>query len=205
DMHHIISDGVSFGIFVREFMELYAGKKLQPVPLQYKDYSEWQNRPKEKERVKNQEEYWLNQFEGEIPVLNLPTDYPRPAIRSFEGKTHHFRVEKGETAALKRMALREEATLYMVLTAIFNSFLSRMSGQEDIIIGTPTTGRSHADLEDTIGMFVNTLALRNRPDSDKTYGEFLAQVKKNTLEAFENQEYQFDELVERLNINRDAS
>ncbi|MCP4149610.1 MAG: amino acid adenylation domain-containing protein, partial [bacterium] len=205
DMHHIISDGVSFEIFIGEFMELYAGKELRPLALQYRDYSEWQNRAKETDRVKKQETYWLKQFEGNVPEMRLPTDYPRPVRRSFVGKTLIFGIEKGETAALKNTALRQGATIYMVLSAIFNSFLSRLSGQEDIVIGTPAAGRGHAGLEGTIGMFVNTLAMRNRLRAEQTYGEFLNNVKETTLEAFENQDYQFEELVGKLDISRDAS
>ncbi|MCP4158385.1 MAG: amino acid adenylation domain-containing protein, partial [bacterium] len=205
DTHHTIADGISRRILTGEFMNLYAGKELLPLKLHYKDYSEWQNQTKEKERAKKQETYWLKQFEGEIPVLNLPTDYPRPAIRTFEGKKLFFRLDEGETDALKSIALAHGATLYMVLLTLFNSFLSKLSGQEDIIIGTPTAGRGHVDLGDIIGMFVNTLGLRNQPHGDKTYEEFLDHVKETTLNAFDNQDYQFEELVETLDISRDAS
>ncbi|MCP4155047.1 MAG: hypothetical protein GY757_45405, partial [bacterium] len=205
DTHHTIADGISRRILTGEFMNFYAGKELLPLRLHYKDYSEWQNQTKEKERVKKQETYWLKQFDEEIPVLNLPVDYPRSAIRSFEGKTFFFRLNEEETVALKKIALAHGATLYMILLTIFNSFLSMLSGQEDIIIGTPTAGRGHANLGDIIGMFVNTLGLRNQPHGDKTYEEFLNNVKETTLNAFDNQDYQFEELVETLNISRDAS
>ncbi|MCP4148934.1 MAG: amino acid adenylation domain-containing protein, partial [bacterium] len=205
DMPHIVSDATSIGVLIKDFMLLVAGEHLAPINIHYKDYSEWQNQTKEKERVKKQETYWLKQFEGEIPVLNLPTDYPRPAIRTFEGKKLFFRLDEGETVALKSIALAHGATLYMVLLTLFNSFLSKLSGQEDVIIGTPTAGRGHADLGDIIGMFVNTLGLRNQPQRDKTYEEFLEHVKETTLNAFDNQDYQFEELVETLTINRDAS
>ncbi|MCP4154596.1 MAG: amino acid adenylation domain-containing protein, partial [bacterium] len=205
DMHHIITDGVSFDIFVREFMELYEGKELEPLTLQYKDYSEWQNIAKEKGEIQRQEKYWLKQFEGDIPQLNLPIDYPRQAIRTFEGKTLFFRIQKEETDALKRMALEQEATLFMVLLTIFNSFLSKLCGQDDIITGTPVAGRLHADLEGVIGMFVNTLAIRTRLERDKNCRTLLERVKTTTLAAFENQDYQFEELVESLDISRNAS
>ncbi|MCP4149015.1 MAG: amino acid adenylation domain-containing protein, partial [bacterium] len=205
DMHHIISDGISIEILVREFMELYAGKEMQPLPLQYKDYSQWQRLKRERERKKEQGKYWLKQFEGEIPVLNLPTDYPRPANQSFEGKTLNFRIDKGETAALKTIALEQGATIFMVLLTIFNRFLSKLSGQEDIVIGTPVAGRRSAELEGIIGMFVNTLGIRNTMSGDKTFRELLDKIKKSTLGAFENQEYPFEELVEELEIKRDAS
>ncbi|MCP4150596.1 MAG: AMP-binding protein, partial [bacterium] len=205
DTHHIITDGVSLGVFVREFMALYAGKELQPLPLQYKDYSEWQKLNKEKGIVEKKKKYWLKQFDGDIPQLNLSTDFPRPAIRSFEGKTLFFRIHEEETAALKGIALKQGATLFMVLLTIFECFLSRLSGQDEIIIGTPAAGRVHADLGGIIGMFVNTLGIRTYLDRDKNYRALLDTIKETTLGAFENQDYQFEDLVERLDIRRDAS
>ncbi|MCP4151899.1 MAG: amino acid adenylation domain-containing protein, partial [bacterium] len=205
DMHHIISDGVSFEILTREFMELYAGKELKPLLLQYKDYAEWQNLDKEKERIKKQETYWLEQFAGDLPALNLPMDYPRPAVQSSAGSALFFRISEEETAALKEMALEHGATLFMLFLSLFNSLLSKLTGQEDIIVGTPTAGRGHADLAGIIGMFVNTLGMRNYPGMEKTAVELLENVVKTTLGAFENQDYQLEELVETLGIRRDVS
>jgi len=205
DMHHIITDGTSMNLFIKEFMAVYTGKELPLLKLQYKDYSEWQNSESQKEEIKNQEEYWLNQFVDEIPVLNLPTDFFRPALQSFEGSTLNFDLSTEITGKLNDLALNSGATLYMVLLAICNILLSKISGQEDIIIGTPIAARRHADLEKIIGMFVNTLAIRNFPSGDKTFGYFLKEVKENTLEAFENQEYQFEDLVEKVVVSRDTS
>jgi amino acid adenylation domain-containing protein len=204
DMHHIISDGISMEIFKKELTALYDLKKLPPLTIQYKDYAQWQSKESRKEKLKNQENYWLREFEDEIPVLNIPTDFTRPAIQSFEGNNLDFELGKELTEALNQLAKKENATLFMVLFAIFNILLAKLSGQEDIIVGT-AAGRRHADLEDIIGMFVNTLALRNQPTGDKKFNGFLNQLKKKTLDAFENQEYQFEDLVELLNINRDAS
>jgi len=205
DMHHIISDGVSQQIFLKDFMALYTGEVLAPLQIHYKDFSEWQLREKEKETIKQQEAYWLKEFSGEIPVLHIPTDYSRPAIQNFEGSDVDFKIPADDTSALKAIALEENATLYMVLLAVFNILLSKLSSQEDIVIGTPIVGRRHADLERLIGMFVNTLALRNYPGAEKTFREFLANVKERALEAIENQEYQFEELVEKVSVYRDAS
>ncbi|MCK4764863.1 MAG: amino acid adenylation domain-containing protein [Candidatus Aminicenantes bacterium] len=204
DMHHIISDGLSLGIFLREFPVLYAGEELAPLNLQYKDYSEWQNNEKGKESIKKQEQYWQEQFAGEIPVLNLPTDFPRPAIQSFAGSAVDFTLCEEETAALNEMAAKYNATLFMVLLTIFNLSLSKISGREDIVIGTPIAGRRHPDLSGIIGMFVNTLALRNYPLGGKTFEAFLVEVRSGTLKAFENQDYQFEDLVEFLALTRDA-
>jgi tyrocidine synthetase-3 len=204
DMHHIISDGVSHEILVNDFMALFEDKALPPLRIQYKDFSQWQNIEKEKENLKRQEEYWLKEFEGEIPVLNMPTDYTRPAVQSFEGSALSFEIGMKETTSVKKLALKEGATMYMVLLAVFNILLSKLSSQEDIVIGTPTAGRRHADLEPIIGMFVNTLALRNYPRGEKTFNAFLADVKEKTLQAFENQEYQFEDLVEKAAAHRDT-
>jgi amino acid adenylation domain-containing protein len=204
DMHHIISDGVSMGLLVREFMLSYGGEKLQDLRLQYKDFSEWQCSQVIKETVKKQEEYWLNEFEGEIPLLDLPMDFKRPIIQSFEGGTSSFGIEKKDTAALKKHALKEKTTLFTVLLAAYNIFLSKISSQEDIVVGTPVAGRQHSDMEYIVGMFVNTLPLRNFPAGEKTFNQFLVEVKEKSLEAFANQDYQYEDLVEKTVTNRDA-
>ncbi|HLP48793.1 MAG TPA: amino acid adenylation domain-containing protein, partial [Candidatus Kapabacteria bacterium] len=205
DMHHIISDGVSQGILIADFFTLYNGDSLEPVRIQYKDFSQWQNSEKEKEKIKKQEAYWLNIFADEVPVLNIPTDYSRPAVQSFSGRSFGFELEPGMYVGLKNMAAAKGGTLYMVLLAIYNVLLAKLSNREDIVIGTTTAGRRHADLENTIGMFVNTLALRNYPEGHKDFEGFLVEVKERTLEAFENQEYPFEDLVEKVVLKRDVS
>jgi len=204
DMHHIISDGTSLDILTRDFMAFYAGDRL-PVPrLRYRDYSEWQQGPEVKEALEQQEEYWVQAFGGEIPVLDLPLDYVRPKVQSFEGSTLDFEIEGTDARALKALALEEESTLYMVLLSIYTIFLSKLSRQEEIVVGSPTAGRRLPDLEQIIGMFVNTLALKNDPVGEKTFREFLREVKENTLSAFENQDYQYEELVKRVPVARDT-
>ncbi len=205
DMHHIISDGVSMGILTKEFMELYDGKELSELRIQYKDFAIWQNELFKSGEIKKQEEYWLKAFEGEIPVLNMPTDYQRPIVQSFEGDSIGFELDEELTDKLKQIAKETGSTMYMVLLSACNVLLSKYNGQEDIVIGSPIAGRPHADLENIMGMFVNTLAMRNYPESQKTFKEFLVEVKASSLQAFENQDYQFEELVERLNITRDLS
>ncbi len=205
DMHHIISDGVSMGILVEEFSRIYAGEELKPLRIQYKDFSKWQNELIRSDSIKTQEEYWLKQFEEEIPVLNLPTDYQRPAVQSYEGDSIQFKINKKLTNKLRQVAKATGSTMYMVLLSTFNILLSKYSGQEDIVVGSPIAGRPHADLENIIGMFINTLAMRNYPSGEKTFKEFLMEVKENALGAYENQDYQFEELVEKLNVTRDFS
>jgi acyl carrier protein len=202
DMHHIISDGISLNIIESEFMIRNRGEELPVLSITYKDYAEWQNSETQKKFSKGKEAYWLKQFAGEIPTLNLPRDYPRPAKRSFKGNEVNFELNREETDALKKLALDEGATLFIVLLALFNVLLSKICSQEDIIVGSPTAGRFHSDLQHIVGMFVNMLALRNYPSGEKTFKEFLREVKENTLQAFNNQEYQFDDLVEKIGIDR---
>ncbi|WP_396278709.1 bacitracin non-ribosomal peptide synthetase BacC [Bacillus paralicheniformis] len=205
DMHHIISDGASMGVLTKEICDLYGGKELEPLSLQYKDYSEWQRAFYQKDEMKRQKEYWLNIFKGEIPVLNMPTDYPRPQMHSVEGDRIGFAIDGELTKKLKRIAKNNGATMYMLLLAAYTVLLRTYSGQEDLIIGTPIQGRKHHELKHVIGMFVNTLAMRNHPKGDKTFAEFLQDVKETALKAYENQDYQFDDLVEQLDLERDMS
>ncbi|MCK5056814.1 MAG: amino acid adenylation domain-containing protein [Candidatus Aminicenantes bacterium] len=203
DMHHIISDGMSRGILIRDFLSLYESKELPILILRYKDYSEWQNTEKQKESIKKQEEYWLEEFVGQAVVLNMPTDYKRPVVQNFSGSTISFEIGKEETGDLNRIAGEQEATMFMILLASYNILLSKISSQELLVVGTPITGRRHADLEPIIGMFVNMLALQNQPTGEKTFTVFLDEVKEKSLSAFENQDYPFEDLVDRIAVNRD--
>jgi amino acid adenylation domain-containing protein len=208
DMHHIITDGTAQGILEKEFMALFQEEELPllaPMRLQYKDFSRWQNSEKQTQLLKQQEFYWTKAFADEPPVLNLPTDYPRPLMQSFEGNLVNFVLNENETGTLKNIAKENDTTLYMVVLSLFTILLSKLSGQEDIIVGTPIAARRHADLENIIGMFVNTLAMRNYPTSEKKFNQFLKEVKWRTLEVFENQEYQFEDLVDRVSPGRDTS
>lgn len=205
DMHHIISDGTSMNIFTEEFARLYKGEPLEELRIQYKDYAVWENRVLASEAMKEQEAYWTHRFGDELPVLNLPMDYPRPGTQSFEGESISFVLDELLSRKLKKLSQSVGGTLYMTLLAAYNILLSKYSGQEDIVVGSPIAGRSHADLYNIMGMFVNTLAMRNHPDRKKSFREFLLEVKKNALAAYENQDYQFDKLVEKLNIKRDLS
>ncbi|MCP5046012.1 MAG: amino acid adenylation domain-containing protein, partial [bacterium] len=205
DMHHIIADGISVNLFIKEFRALYKGEKLTRLGLRYRDYSEWRNRWMDSVAANEREAYWQGQFQGTIPVLNLPYDFPRPSPHSYDGDVVEDSIDAMETAALKEMASDRGMTLYMVLLAIYNIFLAKLSGQRDIVVGTPVAGRNHADLQDVIGMFVNTLPLRNFPGDHQTVEHFLTGLKERTLTAFENQDYPFETLVERLQVNRDLT
>ncbi|WP_291567208.1 non-ribosomal peptide synthetase [Clostridium sp. UBA2485] len=205
DMHHIIADGISMDILVKEVVSIYEGKKLPELSIQYKDFAYWQNKQMEQTVMKQQERYWMECFKGELPVLNLATDYVRPTIREIEGSTIETSLEKNLTQKLKKLASDTGTTLQMVLLGAFNVLLYKYTGQNDIIVGTPVAGRNHIDLQNLIGMFVNTLALRNYPTDDKTFIDFLGELKANTLDAYENQRYPFEKLVEKLDIPKDLS
>ncbi|HLP58990.1 MAG TPA: amino acid adenylation domain-containing protein, partial [Candidatus Deferrimicrobium sp.] len=173
--------------------------------VRYRDYSAWQHTWKKSPSFKEQETFWRWQFEGEIPVLNLPSDRPRPKVQHFEGRSVFFKLEKDITSALHRFDLREGVTLFMTLLAAFNVFLYKLGNSEDIVVGSPIEGRRHTDLQHIIGMFVNTLALRNYPAGEKSFTVFLAELKKRTISAFENQDFPFEDLVVRLDVTRDLS
>lgn len=203
DMHHIITDGTSLEIIKNDFLVMYSQKEIPPLTIQYKDYSVWQNELQESPGMKRQEEYWMQQFEGEIPSLNLMTDSTREAVENFEGEFIDFLIKEGSSQRLKEFTNETGTTLYIVLLVVYMILLSKYTGQEDIIVGSGIVGRNHADLNNIIGMFINMLAMRNQPEKSKTFREFLEEVKKQTLDAFANQDYQFDELVNKLGLQRD--
>ncbi len=202
DMHHIISDGTSMNILFDDFLNIYQGKELASLRIQYKDFAVWQNERLQSEKMKIMEEFWLKTFSDQISVLNLPIDYQRPVRQTFDGDYVSFKISKGLTTQLNELAIEKGATLFMVLLAGYNVLLSQYSGQEDIVVGTPNAGRIHADLDKILGIFLNTLALRNRPHGDKIFVHFLEEVKMNALQAYENQEYQFEMLVDKLDLPR---
>ncbi|KAA6459459.1 amino acid adenylation domain-containing protein [Bacillus cereus] len=206
DMHHIISDGVSMGVFVKEFSQLYQGEALPSLRLQYKDYSDWQNSFFKSEKFKEQEEYWKKQFLDDVPVLELPTDYPRHSKMGGEGDRISFDLNSTLLGQLRNVATETDTTLYMLLFAAYNVLLHKYTGQEDIVVGSPVAGRSHADLDGIIGMFVNTLPMRNYPNKDKFFKDFLTEVKYSMLNALDNQDYPFEKIVEmkgaHTSINR---
>ncbi|MGG1673954.1 condensation domain-containing protein, partial [Paenibacillus sp. NRS-1783] len=205
DMHHIISDGASMGVLTNEFVRLYSGEELSTLRIQYKDYAVWQQSESQQNGMKRQEAYWLDTFRGELPTLNLPTDFTRPAVRSTAGDTVVFELRHEVSEQLKELAVQTGSTLYMLLLAAYTVLLHQYTGQEDIIVGTPIAGRPHMDLEPIIGMFVGTLAMRNYPTAALTFRHYVEDVKTRTLQAYEHQDYPFEELVEQLNVKRDMS
>lgn len=205
DVHHIAADGLSMDIVTEEFAALYEGRSLPEQRLQYKDYAVWQNAQLETGLLDAQKQYWQQTLSGELPVLAIPTDYPRPSAQSFEGGTVTRNLDAAQWEQLKRLAERSGATPYMVVLAAYSIVLSKHAGQEDVIIGSPVGGRNHADLDRMIGMMVNTLAMRNYPSGQKKFLAFLEEVKNNALQAFDNAAVPFEWLVDQLSIRRDPS
>lgn len=205
DLHHIISDGISGEILMKEFMSLYKGESVPPVKLHYKDFAEWQQTDARQKEINKQQEFWSREFEGDIPVLDLPIDFSRPQIKKYEGETISFELDEALTQKLHQLAAQKNTTMFTLLFSAYSVFLSRLTNQEDIVIGSPVAGRNHPDIEHMLGMFVNTLPLRSQPDPALGFEEFLAKTKSSTLKAFDHQDYPYEALLEALQLERDIS
>ncbi|MFS0655356.1 amino acid adenylation domain-containing protein, partial [Bacillus sp. 179-C3.3 HS] len=205
DMHHIISDGASVSILIDELSALYRGDELEDLPVQYKDYAVWSKREEFLSQKGAQEAFWLNQLHGELPVLSLPEDLPRPKVQTFDGDRMTFTIDGQLKQQLDELVKTLHSTTYTVLLTCYSALLSKLSGQEDIIIGSPIVGRTHPDIQSVIGMFVNTLALRTKPEGHQTFAEFASSVHDLVLEANEHQLYPFEELVDQVQTVRDTS
>ena len=168
---------------------------------QYKDYSEWMRG----RDLSSQAEYWKGQFEDEIPVLDVPTDFPRPMEQSFRGAVTEKALGRELSEGIRELAKASGATEYMILLSAAMVLLGKYGRQEDVVIGSPVSGRTHRDTESMLGMFVNTLAMRGKPEGGKSYAGFLQEIKETCLKAYENQEYPFEELVESIGVKRDVS
>lgn len=205
DMHHIVTDAFSMDILVKEFSAICRGYHLPGVEKQYRDFSHWQYTQLQSGQMQVQEAFWLNEFPGELPVLNMYTDFPRPAVQQFAGERVYFRLDKEASSDVYRMARETGSTIFMIFLAVFQVLLHRTTGQEDIVVGTTVAGRTHPDLERIVGLFIETLAIRSFPASRKTFGQFLEEVKKQTLAAYENGSYPFRELIKKIDRSSDMS
>ncbi|RZM28004.1 MAG: amino acid adenylation domain-containing protein, partial [Pedobacter sp.] len=209
-IHHIASDAWSSSILVRELIELYTsyqeGRKpnLPTLPLQYADYSLWQREYLQGEVLASKLSYWKSKLDG-VSVLQLPTDYVRPAVQSTRGDSFAFNIDQDLSASLQALSQSEGVTLYMTLLAAFKVLLYRYSGQEDICVGTSIVGRPQQELEELIGFFVNTLALRTELSGDSSFSTVLQSVKETLLEAYNHQEVPFEKVVEAVVRERDPS
>nr|WP_306464213.1 non-ribosomal peptide synthetase [Corallococcus exiguus] len=211
NLHHIISDGWSTGVLVREMGTLYAAlshnlpSPLPELPVQYADHALWQRGWLQGAVLDAQLGYWRRQLEGAPSHLELPTDHPRPARQTFQGALMPFTLPSASSEALEALAKREGATPFMVLLAAFQVLLGRYSGQDDVLVGSPIAGRRHAESEVLIGYFANTVVLRTRLREDDTFVSLLTRVRDTTLGAYEHQDLPFEKLVEALHPARDAS
>lgn len=207
DMHHIISDGTSMTILVRDFQAFYLGEtdQLPALRIQYKDYVMWQHSGQGRKLIDSQEAYWLERFKQPLPSVEMYTDFPRPLTQGFKGNNIPLIFDAGLRQSIHHLMESTRSTLYIILLAVYNILLSRLSGVEDVVIGTPVAGRGHADFENLLGIFINPLPMRNFPSRQKSFKEFLLEVKENTLAAYENQFYPFERLLEKIGIRRDIS
>ncbi|AUS09098.1 hypothetical protein C1X05_09710 [Laceyella sacchari] len=205
DLHHIAADGVSMERLFADFAQLYQGEVLPELRLQYKDVAVWQQSDAAQEAKRVHESYWLRELSGELPVLELPTDFPRPPVQRFEGSYLTFTIDEELSGKLKQLAEERGATPYMALMATYAVLLAKYTGQEDVIVGAPVAGRSYADTHEIVGMFVNTLAIRSQPRLRESFSSLLAQIKEKVLQAAQHQDYPLEELVEKLGGQRDMS
>ena len=209
-LHHIVTDGWSSGVLWRDLGELYRAEvtgtapQLAVLPVQYADFAVWQRERLSDSALQGQLDYWRQQL-ASLSAVELPTDRPRPAVHTSHGAVWEFVVPAPVTSRLKELGRGQDATLFMALVAACQVLLARWSGQDDIAVGTVTSGRDRAELEGLVGFFVNTLVLRSQVQGGQTFSEFLTQVKNTVLDAFVHQDVPFERLVDELHVARDTS
>jgi amino acid adenylation domain-containing protein len=210
-MHHIVSDGWSIGVLIRELAALYETylqglpPSLPALPIQYADYARWQNTWLQPETVHDQLAYWKQQLDGELPVLRLPSDRPRPAVQTYEGARHYICIPADQTERLEALSQREGVTLFMALLAVFEVMLFKYTGQTDLCVGSSIAGRNRAEVEGLIGFFLNSLVLRADLSGNPTFRELLARVRETALGAYAHQDVPVEMLLETLHPVRDRS
>ncbi|HVF55927.1 MAG TPA: amino acid adenylation domain-containing protein, partial [Pyrinomonadaceae bacterium] len=210
-MHHIVSDGWSLGVLIKEVAALYESfvkgeeSPLAELKVQYADYAAWQREWLQGEVLGNQLSYWKRQLDGASHVLELPTDRPRPPVQTYRGAHEKFELSESLTERLKSLSRREGVTLYMTLLAAFQTLLARYTAQEDILVGADIANRQRGETEELIGFFVNLLALRGDLSGDPTFTELLGRTREACLAAYAHQELPFEKLVEELDVKRDLS
>ena len=197
DIHHIICDGSSIAIFMKELCDLYNDREIKPSKIDYIDFAV------SEKIIKEDEDYWVNQFKDEIPILNMPTEYERTATKSYEGNNVYLSLNN--LSDISSVCKKYNVTPYMFLLSCFYILLYKYTMQNDIVVGSPVIGRNNHELQDVIGMFVNTLAIKQNIQSTNKFSDFLELVKNNCLNAYNHQTYPFDELVKKLNVVRDTS
>jgi amino acid adenylation domain-containing protein len=209
--HHSIADGWSQGIFIQELTTCYAAfvagqtPTLPALPIQYADYAVWQRQTLQGAVLDAQVQYWRSRLADAPPLLDLPTDHPRPPIQSFSGALHTFNISRQVADGVMAVGAQEDATLFMTLLAAWQALLARYSGQDDIVVGTPIAGRTRAETEGVIGMFVNTLVLRSNLRGQPSFRELVARVREVCLGAYAHQDLPFEQVVEALQPARSLS
>ncbi len=197
-MHHVVSDGWSMDVLIREVSALHAGEPLPALPVQYADYAVWQRAWLTGEVLESRLDFWRDELRSSPPVLELPTDRPRPQVQDARGGSVGVRLAPDVSRELRALSRREGATVFMTLLAAWQLLLSRYAGQEDVVVGTPVAGRTRLETEPLIGFFVNTLVLRTRLPGQVSFRELLGRVRETTLGAYQHQEVPFERLVEEL-------
>ncbi|MDF2086158.1 non-ribosomal peptide synthetase [Bacillus pseudomycoides] len=211
NVHHIVFDGWSTDLFLNEldinYTYLIKGstQKLDALPIQYVDYAAWENSSIDSQLLEKDRAYWLDHLQGELPVINFPTDFARPPIQSYRGASTSREFPYELTSALNDFCREHEVTMYMLVLSAFQTLLYRYTGQQDLIVGTPVANRTYQDTENLIGMFVNVLPVRQHVSDSKSFNDHLKQVKETVLSHLEHKQYGFDKLVEELVKNRDLS
>ena len=203
DLHHIVNDGQSHTILLQDFWSFYTDQKLKPLPLQYRDYSEWQQHVDQEQLLIGHKSFWLGQFEKLPSHLNLPLDFKRPEKRSGEGGEHNFVLGEEQTHKLKQLAKENNVTLFVLMFAIYNVFLGKIGNQWDIVVGVPASGRNKVELEGLVGLFLNILPIRNHMAHSQSFNELLQQVKTQILDCLAHQLFQYEQLVEALKMERE--
>ncbi|WP_230961076.1 condensation domain-containing protein, partial [Burkholderia cepacia] len=210
-MHHIVSDGWSIAVLIREVGALYAAfssrqpDPLPPLPVQYPDYSQWQRQWLSGDTLQRQLSYWSKQLTGSPVLLNLPTDRPRPNVQSYAGGIVSLNIDATLTSHLQALARKHDVTLFMLLLGAWSILLGRLSSQEDVVIGAPVANRQRPELEAMIGLFINTLALRINLSDDPDLATLLARIRQTTLDAYAHQELPFEQVVEAVQPVRSLS
>lgn len=205
DIHHIAADGGCYAPLIGDLFRAYAGERLDPEKTRYIDYAVWQVEGAGAAEFARHREYWKKQYAEPVPSLDLPSDYPRPAERSYRGGTVRLELAREVSEGLRRLARDEQATLHMVMLALWQVFLGRLGSVEDVSVGVAASGRDRAELQGVSGMFVNTLAMRGRPAWNKSFAAFLAEVRPALLEGLKHQGHPLDELMNELGVERNTS
>ncbi|WP_455714508.1 condensation domain-containing protein [Anaerosporobacter sp.] len=203
DIHHIITDGTSFKILNRDLISIYNGENLVSLPVTYKDYAAWENKREASETFKRHEEYWLSEFEQEIPKVSWP--YSNSHKEDREVIYDQIIIGRDRFEVLSQLAKETRTTIFMILLGSLSITLSKISGQDTMIIGSAEAGRNNSQLENVIGVFINDFAIKTSVKDNNTFKEHLRQVKDKVMNAYEHQDYPYDKLIETLKNTKKIS